>query len=75
MATINQLEASPARILLVDDVAANLAVLSAVLEPEGCEILAATSGREALEVVRRARPDLILLDVTMPELDGFAVCQ
>ena len=63
------------KILLVDDVPANLSVLSAALEPEGYEILAASGGGQALKVAARARPDLILLDVLMPEVDGLETCR
>ncbi len=63
------------KILLVDDVAANLSVLSAALEPEGYEILVASGGALALKVAARARPDLILLDVLMPEIDGLETCR
>ena len=51
------------KILLVDDVPENLAVLTAALEPEGFEILAAPSGAIGLKVAARAMPDLILLDI------------
>lgn len=64
-----------ARILIVDDDPGVRETLIRVLQREGYELLTATNGREALEVVARESPDLILLDVTMPELDGFAVCQ
>jgi DNA-binding NtrC family response regulator len=60
---------------LVDDVPANLAVLSDLLEPEGYQLVCATSGADALRLARRARPTLVLLDVVMPGLDGFAVCR
>jgi DNA-binding NtrC family response regulator len=60
---------------LVDDVAANLAVLTATLEPQGYEILATASGAAALLVAAKAQPDLILLDILMPELDGFETCR
>ena len=63
------------KILLVDDVAANLSVLSAALEPEGYEILAASGGALALKVAVRARPDLILMDILMPEMDGLETCR
>ncbi len=66
---------SPEKILLVDDVADNLSVLTGVLEVDGYEILAASSGVAALKVAERAQPALILLDVMMPELGGFATCQ
>ena len=63
------------RILLVDDQPANLAVLTAALEPAGYEILAAQSGAAALKVALRARPDLILLDIVMPGMDGLETCR
>src|SRR5688572_31989174 len=63
------------KILLVDDMAENLSVLTAALEPAGYEILAVPSGALALKVAVKARPDLILLDVMMPELDGLETCQ
>jgi CheY-like chemotaxis protein len=47
----------------------------AVLVPHGHEVLTATTGKEALDLVATARPDLILLDVMMPEMDGYAVCE
>jgi putative two-component system response regulator len=64
-----------ARILLVDDSASNLHVLRETLESTGCRILIAKSGKSALEIVRKSRPDLILLDVMMPEMDGYEVCR
>ena len=64
-----------ARILLVDDQPTNLKVLRLALEPAGYHILAATSGERALELAQRARPDLILLDVMMPGMDGFETCR
>jgi DNA-binding NtrC family response regulator len=63
------------QILLVDDQPANLAVLTAALEPEGYEILAVPNGLTALKVAARARPSLILLDVMMPEMDGLETCR
>jgi signal transduction histidine kinase len=61
-------------ILVVDDTLDNLRLLSSVLGERGYEARPATSGRQALEAARRAPPDLILLDVNMPEMDGFEVC-
>jgi len=63
------------RVLLVDDQPANLTVLTAALEPAGYEILAAPTGAAALKVALRAQPDLILLDILMPELDGLETCR
>ncbi|MEN3939863.1 sigma-54 dependent transcriptional regulator [Prosthecobacter sp. SYSU 5D2] len=63
------------RILIADDTPASLTLLSHVLEPQGYEILAVSSGKDALKLAERARPDLILLDVMMPGHDGFHVCR
>lgn len=63
------------RILIVDDTPANIRVLSGTLRQEGYQISVATSGRQALVEVERLHPDLILLDVMMPEMDGFETCR
>src|SRR5687767_11750031 len=66
---------SAEKILIVDDIPANLAVLSGALEPKGYEILAASDGATALKLAVKARPDLILLDVMMPEVNGLETCR
>jgi adenylate cyclase len=66
---------TPPRILIVDDTPANVHILQARLVANGYDIVTATDGEEALAVVREAQPDLILLDVMMPKLDGFEVCR
>ncbi|MBF0426322.1 MAG: response regulator [Magnetococcales bacterium] len=63
------------RILIVDDAPVNIKVLAAALGSDPYEIMVATSGSEALETVASTPVDLILLDVVMPEMDGFAVCR
>ena len=63
------------RILIVDDTPASLSLLASVLEPQGHEVLTASSGKDALQLAARALPDLILLDVMMPGHDGFSVCR
>jgi adenylate cyclase len=63
------------RILVVDDAPANIQVLSSTLKDKGYQISVATSGRQALGIVGRVQPDLILLDVMMPEMDGFETCR
>lgn len=65
----------PARVLVVDDVPANLKILEAKLTAEYFEILMAPNGMTALELALREQPDLILLDVMMPGMDGFEVCR
>ncbi len=61
-------------VLIVDDIPENLQVISNILYPEGLGISIATNGKEALEVVSMKSFDLILLDISMPEMDGFEVC-
>jgi adenylate cyclase len=63
------------KILVVDDTPQNVRLLDAVLVPHGYDVLGATSGEQALDLVATARPDLILLDVVMPGMDGYAVCE
>jgi class 3 adenylate cyclase len=63
------------RILIVEDATANIATLAAILKEKCYQISVATNGKQALEVVERVRPDLILLDVMMPEMDGFETCR
>jgi len=65
----------PSKILLIDDRTDNLALLEAILEPEGYEIHKFLSGRQALENIQSMNPDLILLDAMMPDMDGFAICR
>src|SRR5438270_1921300 len=64
-----------ARILVVDDVPANVKLLEARLSAEYFDVLTASNGAEALELCARAECDIILLDVMMPDLDGFEVCR
>jgi adenylate cyclase len=64
-----------ARILVVDDVPANVRLLEAVLEPRGYDVVTATDGDHALGLVESSKPDLVLLDVMMPDPDGYEVCR
>jgi class 3 adenylate cyclase/CheY-like chemotaxis protein len=66
---------TPPRILVVDDTPANVHILQSRLRAHGYEIVVATDGEEALAAVQTSLPDLILLDVMMPRLDGFEVCR
>jgi len=65
----------PGRILVVDDIATNRAVLRAKLTGRYFEVIDAGSGDEALAMARAEQPDLVLLDVMMPGIDGFEVCR
>lgn len=62
------------KVLVVDDDPDDVKMISMILEPEGYDVITAENGEEALEKVESEGPDLILLDVMMPELDGFAAC-
>jgi len=64
-----------ARILVVDDIPANVKLLEAKLSAEYYEVLTATSGQECIDLATERLPDLILLDVMMPGMDGFETCQ
>lgn len=63
------------RILVVDDETYIVEILTFNLQREGYEVLTAANGREGLALARTEKPDLILLDIMMPEMDGFAVCE
>ena len=64
-----------ARVLVVDDVPANVKLLEARLSAEYFDVITAMSGHEALAICERAECDLVLLDVMMPDMDGFEVCR
>jgi len=66
---------SVAAVLVVDDNKQNLELLLAYLEDVDCRTVAATSGPEAIDIVKQTPPDLILLDVMMPKMSGFEVCK
>lgn len=63
------------KILIVDDEIDVVEVVAVLLEHEGYEILKAYDGQEALEVVENSNPDLIILDIMMPKIDGVEVCK
>ncbi|MFQ5602519.1 MAG: diguanylate cyclase [bacterium] len=62
-------------ILVVDDVPVNIQLLHTYLSPKGYHIISAKNGIEAIDMVRKHRPDLVLLDVMMPQMNGFEVCE
>ena len=61
----------PARILIVEDTPTNIQTLSAILKQEGYLISVAINGRQAVDVIDKVKPDLVLMDVMMPEMDGI----
>ncbi len=63
------------KVLVVDDERAILKVLSIKLRVSGYDVVTALNGKEALDLVRSAKPDIMLLDIIMPEMDGFEVLQ
>ncbi|MEE8315326.1 MAG: response regulator, partial [Syntrophobacteria bacterium] len=68
-------QAESERILLVDDNPTNLQVLFQTLEGRGYNLLVAKDGETALTIVKKALPELILLDIMMPGIDGYEVCR
>ncbi|MDQ8726262.1 PleD family two-component system response regulator [Bradyrhizobium sp. LHD-71] len=64
-----------ARILVVDDIPANVKLLEARLSAEYFDVVTASNGKQALEIALRAECDIVLLDVMMPDMDGFEVCR
>lgn len=68
-------ETRQAKILIVDDIPANVTLLTDLLEMNGYLTIQATSGPEAIELLKRDPPDLILLDVRMPKMSGYEVCK
>ena len=66
---------SAGTVLVVDDVSANVELLKTLLTREGYTVLTAADGEQALEMVAREHPDLVLMDVLMPKLSGFQVCE
>lgn len=62
-------------LMIVDDVSENLELLSTLLRRDGYRVRCAISGEMALRSIRLSPPDLILLDIMMPEMDGYEVCR
>jgi two-component system cell cycle response regulator len=65
----------PGRVLIVDDIRPNITLLEAKLTSEYYDVIAADSGHKAIDLAKRESPDLILLDIMMPGLDGFKTCE
>jgi len=62
-------------VLVVDDIAGNARLLESLLAPDGHAVCTASNGLEALQIVRAKHPDLVLMDVMMPHVDGFEACR
>jgi CheY-like chemotaxis protein len=62
-------------ILIIDDSSINIRVVSNIIQPLGCKIFAAKSGLQALNLLVSFKPALIILDIQMPEMDGFECCK
>jgi adenylate cyclase len=62
-------------VLVVDDLPQNVRLLDAVLSPRGYQVVGVNSGAEALTIMREEPPDIVLLDILMPEMDGYEVCR
>lgn len=73
--TDNATTTDDATILVVDDLPQNIKLLDAILSPRGFTVLSAGSGREALELLSAQVPDLVLLDIVMPGIDGYETCR
>ena len=68
-------DTQPPKVLVVDDNTQNLELLVAYLEDIDCNTIATSSGLDAMDIVKKSPPDLILLDVMMPKISGFEVCR
>jgi PAS domain S-box-containing protein len=75
LAALTRIPRQRGRLLVVDDEAHVVDLVRQLLEGEPYEVLAATDGQEALQVIAQQRPDIVLLDLLMPRLDGFAVIE
>ena len=62
-------------VLVVDDSADSLSMINDTLENAGMDVLVALEGKQALTIAQRIRPDLILMDALMPQMDGFEACR
>jgi len=74
MSDENDMEANK-KILVVDDIEENIAILDRILTEADFQVIAAGDGEEAIDIVQRERPDMVLLDVNIPKMDGFKACK
>lgn len=64
-----------AKILVIEDNEQNIYLVTFILEKNGCQVIQAREGREGINLARQSKPDLILLDIQQPGMDGYAVAQ
>lgn len=62
-------------ILIVDDIPKNLQILGSIIRNNNYDVAVATSGKQAIEIAKNSNPDIVLLDIMMPEMNGFEVCE
>lgn len=62
-------------ILICDDSATEIVNLASILEGAGCKVIKANNGAEAVALAKQHKPDLIFMDIMMPEMDGYAACR
>lgn len=65
----------PTRVLIVDDDSETTDLLKLILEPNAFEVVTATSGREGVDIARKLNPDVMIVDLLMPDVDGLKVCR
>lgn len=63
------------KVLVVDDSPADLANIKDIVAEAGCIVITATNGKEAIEKAKSERPDIIFMDIIMPDMDGYAACR
>ncbi|MEE9413376.1 MAG: response regulator [Methylococcales bacterium] len=63
------------KILICDDSPVEIINLAKILEETGCHVIKASNGEEAVKLAKKYKPDLIFLDIVMPEMDGYAACR
>jgi CheY-like chemotaxis protein len=75
VAMLHKVTRRPATVLVVEDDAASRELVRRVLEEQGCRVLVAEDGKRAIAVMEQETPDLLILDLMMPEMDGFEVIE
>ncbi len=63
------------KVLVVDDSPADLTNIANIVSEAGCVVISATNGKEAIEKAKAEKPDIIFLDIIMPDMDGYATCR